>query len=178
MSRGTRSQLLELVGLHLNTKNMRNWCYRHPPCHLPETTSPGMRLQVGLCERQAKDQAEPGRAQDHDAGPEGGVQIVQQRRSRPHRPAPKARGRSTTSEDCAKAIEWIVFLLLRWVSECCADTRLRRASEPMWCRTRWSRCTRGCGTTARCPSLSPPSPRSGSRSRGHLRPWGKTINAP
>ena len=38
MSRGTRSQLLELVSLHLNTKNMRNWfigthlvtCQRQP----------------------------------------------------------------------------------------------------------------------------------------------------
>ena len=70
------------------------------------------------------------------------------------------------------------YVLCRWENGCCADTRLRRASGRTWCRTRWSRCTSGCGTTARCPTPSPPSPRSDSRSRGHWRPWDRTINAP
>ena len=73
-------------------------CSRNPPCDLPETASAGVRLQAGLGEWQAKDQAEPGRAQDHDARAEGGLQVVQQRRARPHRPASEARGRPTTGE--------------------------------------------------------------------------------
>ena len=43
---------------------------------LPETARPGLRVQAGRGERQAEDQAVPGRGESDDARPEGGVQVI------------------------------------------------------------------------------------------------------
>ncbi len=59
----------------------------------------GDRTLVVIC----LDQAVPGRVQDHDAGSQGGLQALQQRRQGPHRPPPATRRGTATGSSNAKS---------------------------------------------------------------------------